>query len=465
MSTLRRILLWGGLACIAALIILSITGAFLGAERAEELFSSAPLAACWVLLATVAAAAVVSFRRLLRSPGLLGMHLGWALVIVGGLAGSPAGHRLAAGMGGGPKVHHGYLAVGQAGASDEVMDEQMRLTLGRLPFEIELKSFRPEYYPVEPERWQFGYNVAPGKGPPAEGKIDWQLNKPVEIPHTDTCLRVIEIDQNPPQVTPAMLCVTTPAGEVHLMPGAVGSEFLLKSSGARLKIKKVFKNIKIVEDQGRRHAVDAPREGDDPAAELEVRLADGRVLQHYAFTPELTGPEEWGDGLDIVYLRPRLAYEYRPLRVAAMLQLTRGKNTHLGVLVVRQGEHHGELPLRHLYPDSEAWKADGAPRIFLAGPPQQVKSYKADVAVIEDGREAARKVIEINKPLHYGGYHVYYDDVEQEEWNSVRLFVRSDSYLRVAYAGLFLLCAGAFWHFWLAPAVRFARSAWKWRSS
>jgi hypothetical protein len=356
MMSLRRTLPWAGLAFIAALIVLSVTGAFLGPQRAAELFTSVPLAAVWAVLAAATAAGVLLFPKMRRSPGLLFMHLGWALVIVAGLWGSDAGHRLEQRLGRPKKVRQGCMVLFSAEKTGFVFADDLSRVLAELPFAVELKEFRVEYY-YDDGQWDLGYNVAADKDKePAAGKLAWQLDKPVRIPHTDIDLRVHELTKEP-----------------------------------------------------------------------------GKL-------PKIAGR--------------------RPLRASAVLETTRGERSSTGLLAVEEGSFRSELPLAHLFPDKAAWLAAGSPRIFLAGPPQQPKSYKADVAVITDGREVARKVIEINRPLHYGGYHFYQtDSFDKRACRYTVLSVRSDSGLRAAYAGMALLLAGALWHFYLAPAAKFIRRA------
>jgi len=115
------------------------------------------------------------------------------------------------------------------------------------------------------------------------------------------------------------------------------------------------------------------------------------------------------------------------------------------------------LPLSPLLGQSdEADPPDGGSEesaLYLVQPVQQVKDFKSDVAVLEEGQTTARKVIEVNHPLHYGGYHFYqhsYDDVGGQY---TILLVKSDSGLRLVYGGFLLLGAGVFWWCWARPAL------------
>jgi hypothetical protein len=86
-----------------------------------------------------------------------------------------------------------------------------------------------------------------------------------------------------------------------------------------------------------------------------------------------------------------------------------------------------------------------------------VKSYKSDVDVQAGGRTVAHAVIEVNHPLHYGGYHFYQCDYDHPFGRYTVLAVTSDSGLGLVYAGMALACAGALGLFWIQPAIAYFR--------
>ena len=94
MKKLRSTILWAGLVLILLLTVFSIYGAFIGADRSQEFFNSIPLAVYWVILALILGSGFVAFKRLIRVPGLLMMHIGCICVIAGGMWGSEQGHEL-----------------------------------------------------------------------------------------------------------------------------------------------------------------------------------------------------------------------------------------------------------------------------------------------------------------------------------------------------------------------------------
>ena len=87
-----------------------------------------------------------------------------------------------------------------------------------------------------------------------------------------------------------------------------------------------------------------------------------------------------------------------------------------------------------------------------------IRDYFSDLAVIENDKEVLSKTIEVNRPLHYGGYHFYQHSYDSEKGQYTVLSVTSDSGLYVVYSGYWLLSLGVLWQFWLRPAVRYIKS-------
>jgi hypothetical protein len=80
---------------------------------------------------------------------------------------------------------------------------------------------------------------------------------------------------------------------------------------------------------------------------------------------------------------------------------------------------------------------------------RSIKDFLSDVEVVKDNKVVTRKNIEVNKPLHYGGYLFYQQGYDSDEGRYTILGVTSDKGLGIVFLGYILLCAGAFWHFWL----------------
>lgn len=93
----------------------------------------------------------------------------------------------------------------------------------------------------------------------------------------------------------------------------------------------------------------------------------------------------------------------------------------------------------HMHPEDE----------FLLRYHRIIRDYVSELDVIEDGKVVAAKNIEVNQPLHFGGYHFYQQDYDSEAGQYTILSVTSDTGLTFVYAGYVMLCVGVFWHFWL----------------
>ena len=77
-----------------------------------------------------------------------------------------------------------------------------------------------------------------------------------------------------------------------------------------------------------------------------------------------------------------------------------------------------------------------------------IKDFLSDVEVVKDNKVVARKNIEVNKPLHYGGYLFYQQGYDSDAGKYTILGVTSDKGLGVVFLGYILLCVGVFWQFW-----------------
>ena len=80
---------------------------------------------------------------------------------------------------------------------------------------------------------------------------------------------------------------------------------------------------------------------------------------------------------------------------------------------------------------------------------RSIKDFLSDVEVVKDNKAVTRKSIEVNKPLHYGGYLFYQQGYDSDAGRYTILGVTSDKGLGIVFLGYALLCAGVFWHFWL----------------
>jgi cytochrome c biogenesis protein ResB len=128
---------------------------------------------------------------------------------------------------------------------------------------------------------------------------------------------------------------------------------------------------------------------------------------------------------------------------------------------------------RFVFPPNIPHRAqtDGFVFIYMFVKPQrrEVKDYYSDVTVLDYAHTTEhRQIIEVNHPLHYGGYHFYQNKGDEPEVlvtageqrilkpvGYTVLEVVSDTGLNVVYLGFWLLSAGIFWQCWLRHIIRY----------
>jgi hypothetical protein len=326
MQNYRRTIIWLGLVLIIVLIVLSIYGAFIGAERAEQFFNRPPLMVYWTALAILLIVGIAAFRRLVRLPGLLLIHFGCILILAGGMWGSPAGHSLQKKLFGIDKIRKGFMVIYEGKSENRVALDGTRQE-EELPFSLKLKDFRLEYY------------------------------------------------------KPVYLLVQSRQGQRWRVPVEIGKTFLLGEYAGTIKVVKSYENFKIGMEQGKSVPYDDPSPGSNPALEVQITEPAGQTSTQYVF-------------------------EHFP------------------------GHSHGQNELMLSYH-----------RI--------ISDYISDIQVIKDDKVVAEKDIEVNHPLRFGGYHFYQSSYDDKAGQYTVLQIVSDTGLYVVYAGYWLLCLGAIWHFWL----------------
>ena len=160
--------------------------------------------------------------------------------------------------------------------------------------------------------------------------------------------------------------------------------------GAKIIVVRRFDNFKISIRGDEREISDAPGPAENPAVEVELIKGDGVRKRRFVFE-RFAGHEEWQEDVKLSYSTVRV---------------------------------------------------------------KGVKDYFSDLEIIKDGQVVLRKTIEVNDPLHYGGYHFYQNSYGREGKEYTVLGVASDSGLRAVYAGYWLLCGGAVVWLWLEPVRR-----------
>ncbi len=321
----RRVVMWSALALIILLIYLSVYGAFIGAKRAQRLVNTLPLTVYWLAFVVILIAGLVVFRRLVRVPSLLLIHVGCVLILAGGMWGSDAGHKLQKQLFGIDKIRTGQMIIYEGRTENQVLLQQSQLPK-ELPFSVHLKDFRLEHY------------------------------------------------------KPGSIVVYMPDDTTRRLPAETGSEYNLGGEVGKVKIVRTFERFQLDIEDNRREAIDAPDGAPMPALEVNVARPDGSQLTRYVFEP------------------------------------SRG----------------------YMYQDN-----------FQLYYQRMVSDYISELEVIKNNKVVAKKNIEVNHPLHYGGYHFYQHSYDAEAGQYTVLEVTSDTGLAPVYGGYLMLCIGVFWHLWL----------------
>jgi hypothetical protein len=246
MNRLKRPLLWAALLAIILLTVLSIYGAFLGADRAQVFFNSLPATVYWFGLAALLIAGFALFPRLIRVPSLLMMHLGCILILAGGMWGSASGQQLQARLLGRKQIFKGQMPILEGTAENRVRVGDSDET-PELPFSIRLRDFRMEYYPV------------------------------------------------------GTVFIQSRSGKRWKLRGRPGETLSLGDDLGRVTVERTFRNFKMSLEGDQRVATDAPGDG-NPAVEIQVTKPDGTTTTRYVFA-NFPGHPRAGDPLTMSYER------------------------------------------------------------------------------------------------------------------------------------------------------------------
>ncbi len=190
------------------------------------------------------------------------------------------------------------------------------------------------------------------------------------------------------------LYIQTKEGQYLQLIAKSGEEVSLGQGKGKLKVLRTFGNFRISLENGKTVVTDE-QNGENPAVEVEIEVPDGNSYTRYVF-------ERF------------------------------------------EGFNHGE-------------DGDGLQLSYVSQRPRVVRDYFSDVVIIEDGKEKTSKTIEVNHPLHYGGYHFYQHSYDSKAGEYTILSVTSDSGLYAVYAGYWLLCLGVFWQFWFRHIVGYIK--------
>jgi hypothetical protein len=460
--------MWAAFVLFGLLAVFSVSGSFLGAERATGFFTSVPLAIFWVALLAVTALAFFVFPRLRKTPALFGLHFGFILILVGGIFGSPFGHRVARSVLGIEKVRSGYMVIREGDATNQIVDRDLETVVGELPFQIRLRDFRIEYYePTSPE-WQLVL-VTPGgaEGPGQERQelLRWEPGRVVrpEGLGGKVALRVVAYHEGMREVMEpdarGVLELTDRSGEKRMVPAEAGEEIRLNDPPLTIRIRRVFKRLRVIGMGETMRVVDMPEDSGgpkNPALEVEIAGAEGPAVRQYVM-PGFEMHSRGVEGLELRYRLPKpIGVEPDPgsERPGVRLELSAGGRTAPAWLIAGEGADFGALPLEPLVGEAGAGAA-----LYLVRPAAPPKDYKSDLVVLRDGSPLREKEIEVNDPLHFGGYHFYQHSYDAQNASYTVLSVVSDTGLPLVYGGLLLTGLSVFWWGWATPVFRRFRRA------
>jgi len=366
--------------------------------------------------------------RLARARGLLVVHLGTLLILLGAMWGSETGHRLAGQWTGRAKISTGYIKVEKAAANNTVTDADGSV-VGPLPFQLRLTDLRVEYYDPSGQPWLLAFQPA-GEADPVE--LDWELGQPTSIPGTDLTVEVLQFLEHarPNDIPLPSLRIIVDGVEYGTVPAKPGEEVRLDERHVTIRIVDVTQ-------------YSLPHVPEMEAINVQFTVGDADpddVLLWPTRTYKVPGAEDVV--LSYVPPEPLVVIEDPSSDRPGMEVIVSGELvTIIDWLYPWPGEQVGYLSLGTVLegrPPAELWLARRS----------TVKSLASDIVVLEEGERVARKSIEVNDPLHYGGYFFYqsgYDDVHH---GYTVLSVSSDSGLWVVRAGWVLLGVGVFWWGW-----------------
>lgn len=141
---------------------------------------------------------------------------------------------------------------------------------------------------------------------------------------------------------------------------------------------------------------------------------------------------------------------------AITLELTRRDMQVTGTVTHERGPYE-RLRLAAVFASDAEWLAAGRPDILLARPRGPIKDYLLDLEALDgDGNGLARQWVEVNHPLHAGGYHIYINKYNTAD-GYILLYLRRSAGLWMVWSGFAVGLAGLMLRLWVEPAGRARR--------
>ena len=204
---------------------------------------------------------------------------------------------------------------------------------------------------------------------------------------------------------------------------------------------------------GQREPVEAKASdpGAEPAAEVDLLIHRGTTTAH---APAVTGElGRRGENVTMMYIPADDPDKIKGMeRPIITFEVKRGGRRKEGTFTIDKGQPSSPIRLDSLYGSEAEWARAGQPIVFAnANDKPPIREYKSHLVIHKDGKEVARKIIELNHPLHYGGYHFYQIGMDHEDQAYTFITVKSDAGWGIALAGMILMMLGTFVHFWFTP--------------
>ncbi len=322
-----------------------------------------------------------------------------------------------------------------------------------------MKDFWVEYY--EPRRKGWDLEVAV-PGALLWKPIEWEVGRDVAVPDTDIRLRVLNyLDSAWPVVAEGdgpVLEVTDAGGATFVIPAEAGRQVALQEPKVTVRVSQAPWPMSGASGP-QQQAAGAPGGPYPSVIIVEIENEQGATELRFVATSDRMDADSPG-AVRLRYVWPKpIGARSDPASGAPAMEvmLFRNGRQMRQWLIAGTGGPHAHLSLESLAGPQETERqgaADGAPVLRLVRPRREVRDYKSDVRVLEDGKTVAGKVIEVNQPLHYGGYYFYQHRYDRQNERFTVLMATSDSGLRLVYVGFSLLWVGVVWWCWVVPAWR-----------
>jgi len=418
----------GSFSAAAILLLLSgvcIYGAFMGADRAAEIFNSSFAGVCWCILGFMFLF-VAAGNLIRRKLFIAAVHLGCAAIIIGGLLGS---ERVC-----------GWRGLAPARAWTELREGQTA-KLGDIV--MKLRNIRVEYYPVAHSMlaWKIYLETCSDKGEVRLTPVRNVDNLPVAMKGFVIPGRKIMCEKFdwilPDSFTLPQLIWPNNAGWEY-EPLVKNRQIDIVSNmftHLSATIEKFYDNLRFdINSNEQIMAIDS----DDGRVNRAVSLVDANGRKHYVFSPgETVRLNVFGqDGRMLMYLPVGVNRGGRASPFAVILRLRRDGTVMTGVTAAVENDRQVRFSLLPLYETEQQWISDGRAGLLfrLEQPEKQVFAE-----CVFDDEKFVR--IGINRPAGYGGYDFTISDYDIDGM-SVKIFARRNCGIFWVWSGFVLLGAG-----------------------